>query len=101
MVLYTDGYMQRPGTSGPLQGAVICLLTRDAMTALDPGTGRTLWTRTDINSRSTVFGDDQNIYVVGMGEGNAATRTRAFRAYDGLTVRVRDSTNEYQNRLRL
>jgi len=101
MVLYADGYMQRMGTSGPLQGAVICLLTRDAMTAIDPVTGRTLWTRTDINSRSTVFGDEQNIYVVGMGEGNAATGTRAFRAYDGVTVRVRDFTNEYQNRVRM
>jgi outer membrane protein assembly factor BamB len=80
---------------------VICLLTRDAMTAIDPVTGRTLWTRTDVNSRSTVFGDDQNIYVVGMGEGNSATGTRAFRAYDGVTVRVRDFTNEYQNRVRM
>src|SRR5206468_2278078 len=56
MVLYSDGYMQRLGASGPLQGAVICLLTRDSLTAIDPVTGRVLWTRTDINSRSTVFG---------------------------------------------
>ncbi len=100
-VLYSNGEMQRLGTAGPLQGAVICLLTRDALTAIDPVTGRTLWTRTDVNAQSVVFGDEQNIYVVGMGEGNTATGTRAFRAYDGVTVRVRDFTNEYQNRVRM
>jgi outer membrane protein assembly factor BamB/tetratricopeptide (TPR) repeat protein len=100
-VLYANGYMYRLGQAGPLQGAVVCLLTRDALTAVDPVTGRTLWTRNDVNSRSVVFGDESNIYVVGMGDGNNATGTRAFRAYDGVSVRLRDFTNEYQNRVRM
>jgi hypothetical protein len=74
---------------------------RDALTAIDPVTGRTLWTRTDVSSRSHVFGDEQNIYVVGCGENNTATATRAFRAYDGVTVRVPEFATQYEKRVRM
>src|SRR5262249_15445827 len=101
VVAYSDGWMQRLGSTGPLQGGVICLQKRDSLEAIDPVTGRTLWTRSDVNSRSHVFGDEQYIYVVGMGAGDSATATRAFRAYDGVTVRVPEFANAYQNRVRL
>jgi outer membrane protein assembly factor BamB/tetratricopeptide (TPR) repeat protein len=101
VVLYQDQWMQRLGSTGPLQGGVICLQKRDSLEAIDPVSGRVLWTRSDINSRSHVFGDEQYIYVVGMGAGNSATATRAFRAYDGVTVRVPEFANAYQNRVRL
>jgi outer membrane protein assembly factor BamB/tetratricopeptide (TPR) repeat protein len=100
-VVYTDGWAQRLGGEGPLQGGVVCLLGRDALTAIDPVTGRTLWTRPDVNSRSVVFSDDKNIYVVGMSDGNNPTGTRAFRAYDGVSVKVRDFTHEFANRQRM
>src|SRR5262249_49025489 len=101
VVAYSDGWMQRLGSTGPLQGGVICLQKRDSLEAIDPVSGRTLWTRSDVHSRSHVFGDEQYIYVVGMGAGNSATATRAFRAYDGVTVRVPEFANAYQNRVRL
>ena len=73
VVEYTDGSMQRLGAGGPLQAGVVCLLRRDSLTAIDPVTGRKLWVRTDITSRSHVFGDGQNIYVVALDpKGNAA-----------------------------
>jgi outer membrane protein assembly factor BamB/tetratricopeptide (TPR) repeat protein len=102
MVLYSDGWMQRLGEAGPLHGGVICLQMRDALTAIDPVTGRTLWTRTDVNSRSHVFGDDQHIYVVGMGaNGVGATGSRVFRAYDGVNVRVPEFSGHYDQRIRM
>ena len=67
VVAYSDGWMQRLGETGPLQGGVICLQMRDSLAAVDPVTGRTLWTRSDVNSRTHVFGDEQHIYVVNMG----------------------------------
>jgi outer membrane protein assembly factor BamB len=100
-VLYQEGWSQRLGSTGPLHGSVVCLLTRDSLTAVDPVTGRTLWTRNDVNSRYDVFGDTNNIYVVGMGDDNQAMASRAFRAYDGVTVRTRDFSREYQNRVRM
>jgi outer membrane protein assembly factor BamB/tetratricopeptide (TPR) repeat protein len=100
-VLYNDGWMQRLGQAGPLQGSVICLLTKDALTAVDPVTGRVLWTRSDVTSSADVFGDENNIYVVDVDPRGNATASRAFRAYDGVSVRVRNFADEYQNRLRL
>jgi hypothetical protein len=101
VVAYTDGSMQRLGTAGPLQAGVICLQLRDALMAIDPVTGRTLWTRNDVNSRAHVFGDEHNIYVVGMGENNKPTGSRVFRAYDGVSVKVPEFSNVYENRLRV
>ncbi|MFO0879083.1 MAG: PQQ-binding-like beta-propeller repeat protein [Gemmataceae bacterium] len=101
MLLYTDGWMQRLGETGPLQGGVICLQMRDALTAIDPFTGRILWSRSDVNSRSHVFGDDQHIYVVAVGDNGNASGTRVFRAYDGVSVKTLDFSHVYQHRVRV
>ncbi len=101
VVPYSDGWVQRLGSAGPLQGGVICLQMRDSLTAIDPVTGRTLWTRSDVNSRAHVFGDEQHIYVVGMSENGATTGSRVFRAYDGVSVRVPDFSAVYEGRMRV
>lgn len=101
VLLYSDGWMQRLGEAGPLQGGVICLQMRDQLTAVDPVSGRTLWTRTDVTSRSHIFGDDQYIYVVNIGDNNNASGTRVFRAYDGVSVKTRDFTDVFQHRVRV
>jgi hypothetical protein len=93
--------MQRLGEAGPLQGGVICLQMRDALTAIDPVSGRTLWSRTDVNSRHHVFGDEGHIYVVGIGDSGNASGTRVFRAYDGVSVKTRDFSDVFQARLRV
>jgi outer membrane protein assembly factor BamB/tetratricopeptide (TPR) repeat protein len=100
-LLYPDGWMQRLGQAGPLQGGVICLQTRDALKAIDPVTGRELWTRTDVNSRTHVFGDDAYIYVVGIAEDKSASGTRVFRAHDGVSVKVPDFSAAFQKRIRV
>jgi hypothetical protein len=100
-VTYQDGWVQRLGGTGPLEGAVICLQTRDALVAVDPITGRTLWTRSDVNSRCHIFGDQQNIYVVETGSDGGASATRAIRAYDGVSVKVPDFAAAYQKRVRM
>jgi len=72
------------------------------MTAVDPVTGRTLWTRADVDSRAHVFGDDEHIFVVNMGENNTAAGTRVFRAYDGVSLKgVPDFSNLYEKRQRV
>jgi len=101
VVMYADGWVQRLGQAGPLQGGVICLQTRDSLTAVDPITGQVRWTRSDVNSRTQVFGDDQYIYVVGISEAGSAVGTRVFRAYDGVSVRVPDFANQYDKRVRM
>lgn len=101
VLLYTDGWMQRLGEIGPLQGSVICLQMRDALTAIDPVTGRTLWSRSDVSSRSHVFGDQEHIYVVNIAEDGSPSGTRVYRAHDGVSVRVRDFSSDFKTRIRV
>lgn len=101
MLVYPDGWVQRLGEMGPLQGGVVCLQMRDALTAIDPLTGRTLWSRSDVSSRHHVFGDESHIYVVGQAEDGSASGTRVFRAYDGVSVKAPDFSNTFQKRLRV
>jgi outer membrane protein assembly factor BamB len=100
VVAYTDGWMQRLGETGPLHGGVVCLQMRDALVAIDPVSGRKLWERTDVSSRSHIFGDEQHVYVVGMGT-TGATGTRVFRAYDGVSVKVPEFSQVYDQRIRM
>jgi outer membrane protein assembly factor BamB len=100
VVVYTGGWSQRLGDVTPLDSNSVCLQTRDALVAVDPVSGRTLWTRSDVTPRSHVFGDGQNVYVVDVGEGGPSA-TRAFRAFDGVTVRLpADFAALYAKRLR-
>jgi hypothetical protein len=99
MIVWQDGWIQRLGQTGPLEGNVICLQTREALLGIDPVTGRTLWTRSDVSPRCHIFGDEQMIYVVDMNNDNSAAQTRALRAYDGVTVKVPDFAKAYSHRV--
>jgi len=98
-LVYPDGWVQHLGQAGPLQGSVITLSLRDSLVAIDPITGRTLWTRTDVTSRSHVFGDKENIYVVNLSDDGKPSGTRVFRSYDGVTVKAKDFSNVFAKRV--
>jgi len=100
-LVYSDGSMQRVGDGGPLAAGVVCLARRDSLTAIDPVTGRELWVRTDVGSRSHIFSDDSNIYVVSLNENGNAAGTRVFRAHDGISVKADDFSEIYNNRVRI
>jgi outer membrane protein assembly factor BamB len=87
-VLFQGGWKQRLGSAGPLQGSVVCLQSRDALEAVDPLTGQTLWQRTDMTGPTDVFADEQYVYVVELSaETNKPLNGRVLRAADGATVR--------------
>jgi outer membrane protein assembly factor BamB len=100
-IYYQDGWMQRLGGVGNMEGAVLFLQTNEALVAVDPLTGRTLWTRSDVSNRNHVFSDEENVYVVELDAGGNPSATRAFRAYDVVTVRVPDFTSVYAKRVRM
>jgi outer membrane protein assembly factor BamB len=101
LVVYSDGWTQRLGQVSPLEGAAVCLQMKDALTAIDPISGRVLWTRADVTSRSAIFGDDQNVFVVELSPEGKPAYTRVFRTYDGATVRAPDFRQAYEDRIRL
>jgi outer membrane protein assembly factor BamB len=100
-IYYPDGWVQRLGGVGNLEGAVLFLQTHEALLAVDPLTGRTLWTRSDVGNKNHLFSDEENVYVVEVDQAGNPSATRAFRAYDGVTVRVPDFTAVYAQRVRM
>ncbi|MSR30812.1 MAG: tetratricopeptide repeat protein [Gemmataceae bacterium] len=100
-VLYPDGWGQRIGLTNPLTAGVAALQTRDGLVAVDPVTGKILWTRSDINSRAILFPQGKHIFVVEMSPENNPTATRALRAYDGVSVRIPDFSQQFAKRLRI
>ncbi|HJT76737.1 MAG TPA: PQQ-binding-like beta-propeller repeat protein, partial [Gemmataceae bacterium] len=101
-VLYPDGWVQHLGQVGAVEPSYVCLQTHDGLVALDPLTGRTLWTRGDVSPRARLFGDDQYVYLVDVTAQGQATATRALRASDGAWVRdVPDFTEAFQQRHRV
>ena len=100
-IVFPEGWTQHLGRIGPLGGAAVCLQMRDALTAIDPVSGRVLWTRTDVSPSSRLFGDDQHVFVVEMAENGKPASTRVFRTYDGATVAAPDFRQAYEDRIRL
>jgi outer membrane protein assembly factor BamB len=96
-----DNWAQRLGQAGPLQGQAICVQTRDTLAALDPLTGRTLWSRTDVSPRNHLFADEDHVFVVELDSANNPHATRVFRAADGITVHAPDFTAVFQKRLQV
>ena len=100
-ILYPDGWAQRIGLSNPMTAGVAALQTRDGLVAVDPLTGKTLWTRSDVNSRSILFSDGKHIFVVDMTPENTPSATRAIRAYDGVSVKIPDFSQLFTKRERI
>ncbi len=95
LVIYPEGWQQRLGQTGPLEGSAICLQAREGLMAVDPLTGRILWSRSDIGPNSKIFGDGETVYIVEMNK-DVPSVTRALRASDGTLLKnVTDFANLY------
>jgi outer membrane protein assembly factor BamB len=102
-ILHADGWTQQLGQTGPLEGAAVCLQMKESLTAVDPVSGRVLWTRSDVSPRSRIFGDDQHVFVVEMSADvkSVPVSTRVFRLYDGATVKAPDFHHLYDSDRRI
>jgi outer membrane protein assembly factor BamB len=85
-VQFQEGFIQRLGAPALLDSGVVCLQMRDALMAVDPITGRTLWTRGDVRSSARIFCDDGHVFIVEMGPTGNPAATRVLRLADGVTV---------------
>jgi outer membrane protein assembly factor BamB/tetratricopeptide (TPR) repeat protein len=100
-MLFAGSHIVTIGQAGPVSANYVCLQTRDGLWALDPLTGKPLWTRNDVPMRCRLFGDDKHIYLVELDNNNNATNTRAFRAQDGASVVVPPFAALFQKRQRI
>jgi tetratricopeptide (TPR) repeat protein len=86
----TTGWVQRLGQVSPFQGQTICIQTPKTLSALDPLSGRVLWSRMDVHSRNYLFADEDYVFVVELDNQNNPNATRVFRAADGIIVKAPD-----------
>ncbi len=100
-LMFQNGDLLTIGQGGPVEATYVCVQTRDGLAALDPLTGKILWTRNDVPLRCRLFGDDRHIYLVELDNQNVANNTRAFRAQDGASVSVPPFAALYQKRSRI
>jgi outer membrane protein assembly factor BamB/tetratricopeptide (TPR) repeat protein len=99
-LLFPPNDRQPIAQGGPVEANYVCLQTRDGLMALDPLTGKTLWTRGDVPLRCRLFGDDRHVYLVELDPSGMPSSTRAFRAQDGSSVPVPNFAALYQKRQR-
>lgn len=80
----TDGGKLSIGRSTIIENNYAALVTRDGLVVLDPATGSKLWSRTNISSSATIFGDARHIFIVENVGGKATSRV--LRAVDGTAL---------------
>jgi tetratricopeptide (TPR) repeat protein len=101
LMTYNDGWVQRLGQISPFQGQTICIQTPKTLSALDPLTGRILWSRMDVLPRNYLFADEDYVFVVELDNQNTPNATRVFRAADGISVKAPDFAALFAKRLQV
>jgi outer membrane protein assembly factor BamB/tetratricopeptide (TPR) repeat protein len=101
LVIYSNEWKLRLGQVSPFQGQTICIQTPKMLSALDPLTGRTLWSRMDVHSSNYLFSDEDYVFVVELDNQNHPSSTRVFRAADGISVKAPDFTALFEKRLQV
>jgi outer membrane protein assembly factor BamB len=97
--IYADGWVQAWGASCVATPSAVVLLGHDALFAVDPASGRTLWSRPDAPRDGRLFGDDEAVFVVEY-NGDTPTATRAFRTSDGASLKAPGFADVYGKQLR-
>ncbi len=90
---------QAIGQVGAVQANYVAIVGQKGLQVLDPVRGNVLWKKADVPCGSRVFGDDQHIFIVEVGEGGTIAATRVLRASDGEPVMTPNFAGEYQSRL--
>lgn len=91
----------RVGSVGAVEASYVALVTHKGLVVLDPLRGTQLWSKTDVPTRTKVFGDNEYLYLLETHDGGSATAGRCLRASDGTPVNVEDFGSVYLNRVRL
>lgn len=70
------------GSLGPVTPTGVVLLDQDELKCVDPISGETLWSRSDVPQACELFGDDQLVFVADVEQGTA----QVFSAVDGTLL---------------
>jgi len=84
-----DAHGRPVGVLGPVLSHGVLLRRADQVVCLDPATGQTLWVREGVAAGSTLFGDDQRLFVVPPAQGTGLVEALVLRAFDGTALGTR------------
>jgi hypothetical protein len=101
LVLFGGMYAQRLGQVSPFLGQTVLVQTPKSLSALDPLSGRVLWSRLDVNMRNYLFSDEEYVFVVELDNQSQPNATRVFRAADGSKVQAPDFAALFGKRLQV
>lgn len=77
-----DGNGRAIGTTGPATTKYVCYLRQRTLNLVEPLTGKTLWTRNDVDPGSDLFGDEEYLFVTPANNGTG-DKTWVLRVADG------------------
>ncbi len=101
-LLHGDGFREPIGTLGTVSAEVVTFFVKDeGLVAIDPLSGRTLWTRADLPGGTRAFGDHQHIYLLLPSRDGGVGRSLTLRALDGLPVQTPDFAGLHARRLQV
>jgi outer membrane protein assembly factor BamB len=95
------GTADKLGQIGAVTSSFVCLRTDDGLQGLDPVTGSVLWTRSDLSTRTQIFGDERTLYLVDARSDAQGGTSRAIRGSDGASVAVPEFHSAFQQRPRI
>jgi outer membrane protein assembly factor BamB/tetratricopeptide (TPR) repeat protein len=81
-----DGTARTAGWLGPVRRNAVFAVTGAGLVCLDPASGEVRWRRKDAPANFDIFGDEETIYAVETGMGDAVGTMRGYRISDGATV---------------
>jgi outer membrane protein assembly factor BamB len=92
------GTAQPFGDIGTFAASHVSIVTRDGLLVVEPLTGKTLWTKSDVSETTRIFGDDQYLFLVDHRLDGSVGNARVLRAHDGVSVDAPDYLAIYQKR---
>ncbi len=98
LVTYESGWVQRLGRA-PATYESICVPTPEGMEGIDPFTGKTLWTRLDVQPAMHCFGDDEYLFLVARSVPGQPGGALAVRRLDGRRAAVANFSDLYQRHI--
>jgi outer membrane protein assembly factor BamB len=101
LITLPDSSSRSVGWLGPVRPNAVFVVTGAGLLCLEPASGEVRWARKDAPAAFDVFGDEETIYTVETGVGDAIGSVRAYRISDGAVVAIPPAAAVYKRRVQI
>jgi outer membrane protein assembly factor BamB/tetratricopeptide (TPR) repeat protein len=96
-----DSTVRTVGLVGPVCRNAVFVVTGAGLLCLEPASGAVRWRRRDAPATLELFGDEETIYTVEAGSGDAIGSVRAYRVSDGAALAIPRAAAIYGKRVQI